>query len=121
MHVPHTSTPASWRPTLLGTRSARSARRLSLSRSGVPQPTSGPRNPEPLDYHFSYYSLAHADAGVCIDMTSGQVRFDWAYVPFGEMPRAFAIFARRLHFRSGHHVDEPVRQMQVPRRPLQAI
>ena len=59
--------------------------------------------------------------GVCIDMTSGQVRFDWAYVPFGEMPRAFAIFARRLHFRSGHHVDEPVRQMQVPRRPLQAI
>jgi hypothetical protein len=79
------------------------------------------RKLEPIDYHFSYYSLAHAEGGVCIDMTDGRVRFDWEYVPFGEIPGSFATFARRLHFRSGHHVDEPSRQMKVPRRPLRAI
>src|SRR5690242_21715964 len=62
------------------------------------------RKLEPSDFHFSYYSLAHADGGVCIDMSDGQVRFDWAYVPFGEVPGIFATFARRLHFRSGHHL-----------------
>ena len=76
---------------------------------------------EPIDYHFSYYSLAHAEGGVCIDMTDGRVRFDWEYVPFGEIPATFATFARRLHFRSGHHVDEPSRQLKVPRRPLHVI
>jgi hypothetical protein len=75
---------------------------------------------EPSDYRFSHYSLALAEGGVCIDMTDGQVRFDWAYVPFGEIPGAFATFARRLHFRSGQHVDEPARQITVPRRPLRA-
>ena len=79
------------------------------------------RKLEPSDFHFSYYSLAHADGGVCIDMSDGQVRFDWAYVPFGEVPGIFATFARRLHFRSGHHVDEPSRQMKVPRRPLHVV
>jgi hypothetical protein len=54
-------------------------------------------------------------------MTDGQVRFDWEYVPFGETPGTFATFARRLHFRSGHHVDEPTKQLKVPRRPLRAI
>jgi len=58
---------------------------------------------------------------VCIDMTDGKVRFEWEYVPFGETPGTFATFARRLHFRSGHHVDEPSRQIAVPRRPLRAI
>lgn len=76
---------------------------------------------DPADYRFSHYTLAHADAGVCIDMTDGQVRFDWAYVPFGEVPRAFAMFMRRLHFRSGHHVDEPTRQLKVPRAPLRSV
>ena len=76
---------------------------------------------DPADYRFSHYTLAHADAGVCIDMTDGQVRFDWAYVPFGEVPRAFAMFTRRLHFRSGHHVDEPARQLKVPRAPLRSV
>jgi hypothetical protein len=79
------------------------------------------RKIELIDYHFSYYSLAHAEGGVCIDMTDGKVRFDWEYVPFGETPGSFATFARRLHFRSGHHVDEPSRQMKVPRRPLRVI
>ncbi len=79
------------------------------------------RKLEPSDYRFSYYSLAHSDGGVCIDMSDGRVRFDWAYVPFGEVPGRFAHFARRLHFRSGHHVDEPTREIKVPRRPLRAI
>jgi hypothetical protein len=79
------------------------------------------RKLEPSDYRFSYYSLAHAEGGVCIDMIDGRVRFDWAYVPFGEIPHAFATFARRLHFRSGKHVDEPARQIKVPSRPLRAV
>ncbi len=79
------------------------------------------RKPELTDYHFSFYSLAHADGGVCIDMTDGHVRFEWEYVPFGETPGTFATFARRLHFRSGHHVDEPARQIKVPRRPVRVI
>ena len=82
---------------------------------------SASRMQAPTDYHFSYYSLAHADGGVCIDMTDGQVRFEWDYVPFGETPGPFATFARRLHFRSGHHVDEPARQIKVPRKPLRVI
>ena len=79
------------------------------------------RKREPVDFHFSHYTLAQADGGVCIDMTDGQVRFDWAYVPFGETPHAFATFARRLHFRSGHHIDEPTRHLKVPRPPLRSI
>jgi hypothetical protein len=76
---------------------------------------------DPTDFHFSHYTLANADCGVCIDMTDGQVRFDWSFVPFGERPRQFALFTRRLHFRSGHHVDEPTRQMKVPRPPLRSV
>ena len=79
------------------------------------------RKLEPVDFHFSHYTLAQADGGVCIDMTDGQVRFDWAYVPFGETQHAFAKFARRLHFRNGHHVDEPTRQLKVPGPPLRSI
>jgi hypothetical protein len=73
---------------------------------------------EPIDYHFSHYSLADAEGGVCIDMTDGRVRFDWAFVPTGHRPSAFATFVRRLHFRNGHHVDEPARQIQVPVKPV---
>jgi hypothetical protein len=109
----------SWRAPQRG-RSMRSARRFDIQAGrGIPQDPAGARaDPEPRDYHFSHYSLAYADGGVCIDMTDGQVRFDWTYVPFFETPSAFASFARRLHFRNGHHVDEPARQIRVPRRPL---
>jgi hypothetical protein len=71
----------------------------------------------PMDYHFSHYSLADADGGVCIDMTGGRVSFNWAYVPLGSVPGAFASFVRRLHFRNGRHVDEPMQQIQVPSQP----
>lgn len=71
---------------------------------------------EPIDYHFSHYSLADGEGGVCIDMSNGWVRFDWKLVPLGQRPGAFATFVRRLHFRNGHHVDEPMRQIQVPAR-----
>lgn len=82
---------------------------------------SAARDIDPIDYHFSHYTLANADCGVCIDMTDGGVRFEWDYVPFGNVPGAFATFARRLHFRNGHHVDEPSRQLKVPRRPLRLV
>jgi hypothetical protein len=109
----------SWRAPQRG-RSMRFARRFDIQAGrGIPQdPVAACADSEPRDYHFSHYSLAFADGGVCIDMTDGQVRFDWTYVPFFETPSAFASFARRLHFRSGHHVDEPARQIRVPRRPL---
>lgn len=70
------------------------------------------------DFRFSYFSLARSEGGVCIDMTDGRVRFDWAYVPFGEIPGAYAAYARRLHFRSGQHVDEPAREIKVPPREM---
>jgi len=100
-------------------RSMRLARRLDTEIGcGIPHgPVGVLSSAEPRDYHFSHYSLAYADGGVCIDMTDGQVRFDWTYVPFFQTPGTFASFARRLHFRSGHHVDEPERQIRVPHRP----
>jgi len=100
-------------------RSTRPAHRFDTEIGrGIPQdPVGVLSDAAPRDYHFSHYSLAYADGGVCIDMTDGQVRFDWTYVPFFQTPGMFATFARRLHFRSGHHVDEPERQMRVPRRP----
>ncbi len=34
---------------------------------------------------ISFYSLAASVGGVCIDMVSGAVRFDWDYVPLGDV------------------------------------
>lgn len=100
---------------------AHSVRCLDLRSRGVPnEPVGVSADLEPRDFHFSHYSLAHAEGGVCIDMTDGCVRFDWEYVPSCENPGLFATFARRLHFRNGHHVDEPARQIKVPRRPRTA-
>lgn len=68
------------------------------------------------DYRFSYFSLADSDGGVIIDMINGRVKFDWKYVPFGQVPAAFASFVRRTHFRNGRHIDEPPARIVVPRR-----
>jgi hypothetical protein len=101
------------------TRSAtRAVRRSAASRHSPPRvPLVSSGRVQPTDYHFSHYSLADADGGVCIDMTDGRVSFNWAYVPIGSIPGAFATFVRRLHFRSGRHVDEPLRHIQVPSQP----
>ena len=94
----------------------RAVRRTTATRHSPPRiPLVSSGSVEPTDYHFSHYSLADAEGGVCIDMTDGRVSFNWAYVPFGSIPGDFASFVRRLHFRSGRHVDEPTRQIQVPR------
>jgi hypothetical protein len=66
------------------------------------------------DYRLSFFSLARCDGGVSIDMTDGCVGFDWAYVPFGEVPAAFASYVRRMHFRNGLHVDGPLARIAVP-------
>jgi hypothetical protein len=68
------------------------------------------------DYRLSFFSLARCDGGVSIDMTDGCVSFNWAFVPFGEVPAAFASYVRRMHFRNGLHVDGPMARIAVPPR-----
>lgn len=67
----------------------------------------------------SYYSLAASVGGVCIDMVSGTVRFDWDYVPFGEIPMDLATYVRRTHYRNGQHSDDSVAAIVVPERPAE--
>jgi len=69
---------------------------------------------------ISFYSLAASVGGVCIDMVSGAVRFDWDYVPFGEAPADLATYVRRTHFRNGQHSDDSVAAIVVPERPSES-